>query len=501
VSDIAKAEAKAKVFISYSRKDLTFADKLDAALRARGFDPLIDRDEIYAFEEWWPRIQSLITQADTIIFVLSPEAVTSDVCKKEVEFGASLNKRFAPVVCKRVNDEAVPAPLRRFNYIFCDDDAQFDARMDLLAEALATDIGWIRKHTEFEALAQRWELATFPRGMLLRSPMLEEAESWMASRPHYAPELTPRTRKFISESRRAVKQRLLQLGAAALMCALIVGIATISWANRGYLKLRWALWIGPRPLTADMDRVLKPKQEFKECARCPVMVVIPAGEFLMGSNGGEDGQIKEERPQHRVTISRSFAVSKFEITFDEWDTCFELGGCKERAGDQGWGRADRPAINVNWNDVKEYVAWLLVYTGKKYRLLSEAEWEYAARGGSETSFWWGNNAGRNNANCEKCGSNWDDKMTAPVGSFAANKFGLYDVHGNVWEWVEDCYQESYNGAPTDGSAWVTDDCSQRVVRGGSWFNPTKEIRSAHRSRILGANRDYEVGFRVARDLD
>jgi hypothetical protein len=131
-----EVETKTKVFISYSRKDMAFADRLEAALKARGFEPLIDRTEIYAFEDWWQRIRALIIEADTIIFVLSPEAVASDICRKEVEFAGSLNKRFAPVVCKRVDDQAVPAPLRRFNYIFCDDDAQFEARINLLAEAL-----------------------------------------------------------------------------------------------------------------------------------------------------------------------------------------------------------------------------------------------------------------------------------------------------------------------------------------------------------------------------
>lgn len=205
MSDVAKT--KAKVFISYSRQNLAFADRLDAELRTRGFEPLIDRDEIYAFEDWWQRIQTLITQSDTVIFVLSPEAVASDVCRREVEFASSLNKRFAPVVCKRVDDNTVPAPLRQFNYIFCDDEAQFEARMDLLAEALETDIAWIRMHTEFSVQARKWEIAGRPgvRGLLLHSPVLEEAERWIASRPPHAPEPTASTQAFVAESRRAAK--------------------------------------------------------------------------------------------------------------------------------------------------------------------------------------------------------------------------------------------------------------------------------------------------------
>ena len=163
---------KAKVFISYSRKDMAFADRLEAALKARSIESLIDRSEIYAFEDWWKRIEALIAQADSVVFVLSPDAVASEVALKEVAFAASLNKRFAPVVCRRVDDKAVPEALRRLNFIFLDDEARFDASADQLAEALATDIDWIRKHTEFGEAARRWDAAGRPRGSLLRSGRL-----------------------------------------------------------------------------------------------------------------------------------------------------------------------------------------------------------------------------------------------------------------------------------------------------------------------------------------
>jgi hypothetical protein len=163
----------ARVFISYSRKDMAFAERLEAALKARGIEPLIDRSEIYAFEDWWKRIEALIAQADTIVMVLSPDAISSDVCKKEVAFAASLNKRFAPIVCRRVDDKAVPETLARLNFIFFDDDAQFDASANRLAEALATNIEWIRKHTQFGEVAHRWspDGRAGARGLLLRSPV------------------------------------------------------------------------------------------------------------------------------------------------------------------------------------------------------------------------------------------------------------------------------------------------------------------------------------------
>ena len=152
-------ESRAKVFISYSRKDMAFADRLEAALKVRGFEPLIVRTEIYAFEEWWKRIEALIARADTVVFVLSPNSVGSDVALKEVAFAASLNKRFAPIVCRRVDDKAVPEAIAKLNFVFFDDDARFEASADRLAEALNTDIAWIRQHTEFGEQARRWALA------------------------------------------------------------------------------------------------------------------------------------------------------------------------------------------------------------------------------------------------------------------------------------------------------------------------------------------------------
>jgi hypothetical protein len=178
VADAGQAHSapKARIFISYSRKDLDFVDRLEPALKARGFEPLIDRAEIYAFEDWWKRIEGLIGKADTIIFTLTPDAIASEICAKEVAHAVSLNKRFAPIVCRRVDDGAVPEPLRRLNFVFFDDPVQFEASVDKLADALRTDIGWIRRHTEFGEAARRWLAAGRPGGLLLRSPTLEEAE-------------------------------------------------------------------------------------------------------------------------------------------------------------------------------------------------------------------------------------------------------------------------------------------------------------------------------------
>ena len=246
---------------------------------------------------------------------------------------------------------------------------------------------------------------------------------------------------------------------------------------------------------------LIPGARFKECAEAPEMVVVPSGSFLMGSPVPEDGREVHERPVHRVTIARPFAVGVYEVTFDEWYACVVDDGCRGyRPPDRDWGLGSRPVINVSWQDAKAYVAWLSRVMGAEYRLLSESEWEYVARAGTTTRYWWGDEVGRNRANCKGCGSRWDDTRTAPVGSFSPNAFGLHDVHGNVWEWVEDCFNSPYYGAPTDGSAWLDGVCTFRMQRGGAWNTTPPGIRSAYRAWYPLGSRDSGEGFRVARTI-
>ena len=231
----------------------------------------------------------------------------------------------------------------------------------------------------------------------------------------------------------------------------------------------------------------------------PEMVVIPAGRFRMGCVSGQ-GCLDDEQPVHDVTIPQAFAVSKYEVTFEDYDRFTN----PNQVDDAGWGRGRRPVINVSWNDAQEYVAWLSRQTGQTYRLLSEAEWEYVARAGSSSAYSWGNAIGNNRANCggygapNTCGDQW--KNTAPAGSFPANAFGVHDMHGNVYEWVEDCWNENYADAPSDGSAWRSGDCSRRLVRGSSWLNIPGDLRSAFRSWFNAGNRNIIYGFRVGRTL-
>jgi formylglycine-generating enzyme required for sulfatase activity len=259
------------------------------------------------------------------------------------------------------------------------------------------------------------------------------------------------------------------------------------------------------PLSPERERALKPKDSFKECDKCPEMVVVPAGSFTMGSPDSEQGHGAMEIPQHKVTIAKLFAIGRFTVTFDEWDACVADGGCNGyRPSDQGWGRGRRPVINVSWDDSKTYVAWLSRKTGKTYRLLSEAEREYVTRAGTTTPFWWGGSISTSqanyNGNFTYAGGAIGEyrQSTVLVNSFEPNPWGFYQVHGNVWDWVDDCYDGSYAGAPSDGSAWISGDCSRHVVRGGSWHSTPQLLRSADRTSLSTEVRSSGLGFRVGR---
>ena len=240
----------------------------------------------------------------------------------------------------------------------------------------------------------------------------------------------------------------------------------------------------------------KPGTVFRDCRDCPEMVMIPAGRFAMGSPNGEAGRESGEGPVHPVAILRAFGVGKFEVTFAQWDACVASGGCVHRPNDEGWGRGTRPVINVSWDDARQYTAWLTRKTGKNYRLPTEAEWEYAARAGTTTAYYWGNSDTNScqYANVNGCSSH---PGTFPVGERRPNAFGLHDMLGNVWEWTEDCWNGNYARAPSDGSARASGECGLRVLRGGAWdFNPL-HARSALRGSNSIGHRNHFDGFRVA----
>ncbi|HET9403769.1 MAG TPA: SUMF1/EgtB/PvdO family nonheme iron enzyme [Burkholderiales bacterium] len=242
-----------------------------------------------------------------------------------------------------------------------------------------------------------------------------------------------------------------------------------------------------------------PLRIFRDCPECPELVQIPPGAYERGSRPGEPGHFDSEGPVTRVTIKRSFAIGRYPVTFGEWDRCVSAGACKHRPNDRGWGRGTGPVFYVSWNDTLDYLGWLKVQTGKTYRLPSEAEWEYAARAGASTAYPWGDSAGQKMANCKGCSDGASDRTT-PVGSFPPNRFNLFDMHGNVWQWVADCWNGSYAGAPADGSPRLSGECEKAAVRGGAWGLAPEDVRSARREGDSKDLRSGRRGFRIARDL-
>lgn len=244
---------------------------------------------------------------------------------------------------------------------------------------------------------------------------------------------------------------------------------------------------------------------FKDCETCPEMVAVPAGEFAMGSSASDPDKTPAELPQHNVRIGHGFAASKFEVTFDEWEACALEGGCNGyMPKDGGWGRGRRPAIYISWDDAKSYVEYLRQKTGKPYRLLSEAEWEYAARAGTTSRYATGEGITTAEADFDdsaKKGKRGDyEGKTVDVGTFAPNPYGLFDMAGNVGEWVEDCWNKTHVGAPTDGSA-RGGDCARRVLKGGAWYFEAPYLRAAARLSYPKNARLNIAGFRVARPLE
>jgi formylglycine-generating enzyme required for sulfatase activity len=250
---------------------------------------------------------------------------------------------------------------------------------------------------------------------------------------------------------------------------------------------------------ADSKREKQIATQFTLSVEGSQMVVVPGGSFKMGDVQG--GGQKNEAPVHTVTIPKSFAIGRHEVTFDDYDH-FAKATNRQPPVDRGWGRGRHPVINVSWEDANAYVKWLSEQTDKRYRLPTEAEWEYAARGGKETAYWWGKDLVKGMANCDGCGSQWYGEQTARVGSFKANAFGLYDTAGNVWEWVQDCYHDNYNGAPSNGTAWEPKDskqCIRRVIRGGSWLDTPNYLRSSSRHTNKPDYVSHSIGFRLVED--
>ena len=365
-------------------------------------------------------------------------------------------------------------------------------------------------------------------GLVRRGDRLQGAAR-LAVNADFATALAP-AKEYLSASRKleAAGRRRVRWAVGAGFALMSIAIAGLSFAlykdeieafrfrmldERSYIA---ALM---RPLAADAEAKLKSADVFKECVKdCPEMVVVPAGSFQMGSPNSERGRFTSEGPVHTVTIAKPFAVGKFTITWDEWEACVKMRGCRP-TDDATFGKGRKPVINVTWDQAKSYAAWLSRITGKDYRLLTEAEWEYAARGvtsvdAPHVAYPWGDDEICRHANLADksykaagytseavaCDDKW--ATTAHVGSFPSNGFGLHDMHGNVWQWVQDGWHDNYHGnPPSDGSVWTDDaDTTRRVVRGGSWYYNPQFLRSASRSGDTTGIRGNSIGFRVGRTL-
>lgn len=424
-------------------------------------------------------------------------------------------------------------------------------------------VGWLREDTGLlselvgiEHASRAWERNQRSGAWLTHTGNRLRIAEAILGRPDLGASLKQSHEEYIVACRSAEQSNTAKLRRTRMLfatLALVICAIGIAWWKQQALR-EWFFWvttarpymhghIRPFVLTAERERSLQPGSSFKECRNtCPEMVVVPAGEYDIGSSPEEIRKLKAEYPagrktaaaeargtlqvathsgatdakpsaataahwadaegpQRRVRIEK-VAISRYEVTFDEWEACVSMRACPA-AVNSGRGSGSQPVINVSWFEARRYTAWLSNATGKTYRLLTEAEWEYAARAGETRRYSWGDEIGVGNANCEGCGSQWDAQRPAPVGSFLPNRFGLHDMHGNVREWGQDVWHPTYAGnPPADGSAWLDEgDNTLRVLRGGGWFVRAEFSRSANRAKQSAEGRFPFIGFRVVRTLD
>jgi formylglycine-generating enzyme required for sulfatase activity len=397
--------------VSYSRHDVEAVTRIVEALKR--FDNITvfkDTEDILPTEEWRRRLEGLIVAADTIVFCLSPNSVASEVCAWEVATAERLNKRIAPLVIERVDSPSVPDGLSKLNYIFATGHDDFGRAIGDLASAIGTDINWIREHTRIGELTQRWLGRGEPKDALLRGRELEDAEKWASYQPSNAPTRTSDMSRLLQLSRNEAiaserRSRRTQVAIYSLMIGVITALTAVIFREFLIRQYDWYVrtqlyarnFVYPYVLSPVQELSLKPGESFRDCAPksdiCQDMVVLPRGEYWMGLPEAESNG--DEVPRHRVKIGYSLAVAKFDVTWEAWDRCVALGGCSGVPQDAGFGRQGYPLINVSWHEAKAYVEWLARVTGKPYRLLTEAEWEYAARGvtspdAPHPTFPWGN---------------------------------------------------------------------------------------------------------------
>ena len=478
------------VFISYPRVERAKVQLIKTELDALGLETFFDIEGIDGGDAFPDVIDKALREARCVLGCWSPRAFESRWCMIECRTGEQ-NKHLVPVAIEPFASNAPPADLRFLNYL---DLTDFDGREP--HEGWTRTLRALSRHVGRDLTAVPASPSPTSKSIPLPTPL--------ARAPELRGDVGEITSPQGAKPRAGAVLAGLGLAAAALVFAVLAAPKLLNGREGSSAQAGSSAPATSGPVA--IARV-QPGQEFDDCGGagwCPKMIVIPAGSFMMGSPASEGGRDNGEGPQHQVTL-QSFAASQYDVTFDQYDACTKDKFCP-KADDQAWGRGNRPVINVRWIDARNYANWLSGKTGQTYRLLTEAEWEYAARAGTTSPFYWGASADHEHANygkdrcCDGLASGRDQWVnTSPVGSFGANSFGLYDMLGNVGQWTEDCYRSNYSGAPTDGSAVKTGDCSARVLRGGSWRSDPHELRSAYRSGYefpLGLN---YFGFRLARN--
>lgn len=484
------------IFFSYAKEDRWFAETLVPVLETEGGSVWWDT-RIPVGRRYERYIQDRLDESTVVVVLSSDHSVPSPWVEHEAGHGLERDALF-PIL---IADVSPPVAFRQHQaanlvgWTAGDASPQLNYLISDLRDHLGTGIASddsqleavdLEAHPAFKALADR--VAQYEaenqalRGQLdarvaKNNPQPSAVE--LATHPEFQA-LTARIEQFEAENQTLS--------------------ARLSDALRNLAQQRAERpAISEAPVPKDPDELPTPGASIRDVLQGgqqgPEMVFVPGGTFLMGSPWSEAGARPVEHPQHEVNV-QPFLLGRYPVTFQEYDVFANETG-KQRPSDATWGRADRPVINVSWHDAQAYVEWLSQQTGHAYQLPREAQWEYAARAGTRSAYWWGDEISTSKVQYRSGQGEWKE-MTAPVGSFEANPFGLFDMHGNVWEWATDCWNDSYDSAPTDGSAWETGDCSRRVVRGGSWFNTAEFLRSAVRVKFAPDAALNRLGFRLLR---
>ena len=478
------------IFLSYARQDKEPVKALGHHLRALADNVWLD-EEISGGQIWWDQILAQIRSCDVFAYAMSPAALKSVACRRESEYAVALRKRILPICL--TGDEPIkllPPSLKTLEYVdYREPTPEASLRLARAFFSMLRDASLPPDPLPTPPDAPISYLNQLAAQVTGDAPLSSDQQNALLVNLQHSltdPATAEDARELLTQLRR--RRELLAM------------IAEVIDEVLGTTTLQAQVTVPKAHEEADhRDVETHPGQVFqdnlKSGGKGPHMVHIPAGSFVMGSPPTEQGRQKNESPQHTVTISRPFALSLYEITFAEYDA-FAKATARQRPHDRGWGRGQRPVINVSWEDATAYAAWLSDQTGQRYRLPTEAEWEYAARVGSITAY----NFGDDPAQLDEyaCYKGKPDRKTQPVGRLQPNAWGLYDMHGNVWEWVQDWYDDYSAAAVADPAGPAAG--SSRVLRGGGWNSSARDCRSAARRGDHPGIRDSALGLRLVREV-